>query len=179
MVVVGRNQGKSRRRISMRLCYIMAIGLTLGALTGCNEPQAVNREEGNLDIELVKTLNNIGVENALIAQHTIYPYHFVADAGELNELGQHDLAVLANHFREHPGTLNVERGNETDTLYEARMAHVLAKLKAAGVETDHMTVSEGMPGGSGMASERLIPILKSEPASGVTGGSQTTGIVLR
>lgn len=165
----------------MRLCYMVAMGLVLGALTGCNGPQAVNQEDGNLDVELVKTLNNVGVENALIAQHTIYPYHFVANAGELNELGQHDLAVLANHFREYPGALNVERGNETGTLYEARVAHVVAKLKAAGVDTDRMTVAGGMPGGSGMPSERLVPILESEPepVSGAAGGSQATGIVLR
>jgi len=163
----------------MRLHWTLAVCLTFGVLTGCSEQQTAHQGDGNLDVELVRTLNNVAVENAIIAQHTIYPYHFVADAGGLNELGQRDLTVLANHFKEHPGILNVHRGDAADALYDARIADVLRRLKAAGVDVNRLSVSEGMPGGSGMASERVIAILQAAPQSHITSGAASTGMAGR
>ena len=157
----------------MRLCYGVAICLVCGWLAGCEaEQQTACGPEVNLDAELVRTLNDIGIENAILAQHTLYPYHFVSNADTLNELGQRDLAVLARHFREHPGALQIQGPDGDGDLYEARVAHVLGRLKDASVDTARMTVSEGMPGGSGVASGRVITILEKEASEGLT----TTGI---
>ncbi len=82
----------------------MAICLACGLLSGCQENRETAGPTKNLDMELVRTLNNIGVENAIIAQHTLYPYHFVADGETLNDLGQRDFAVLARHYAEHPAS---------------------------------------------------------------------------
>lgn len=158
----------------MRLHYKMAICLTCGLLAGCSEQQTAKPNDGNLDVELVKTLNNIGVENAIITQHTLYPYHFVANAEELNELGQRDLAVLARHLAAHPGTLNIQSGNVPNDLYEARIAHVLNELKTAGVDADRISISEGMPGGSGMLAEQVVTILQRNTDDRITGGPRTT-----
>ncbi len=163
----------------MRVYCTVAICLTLGLLSGCNDQRTANRENGSLDVELVRTLNNIGVENAIITQHTLYPYHFEANAGELNELGQRDLSVLARHFAEHPGVLNIHRGDVTEELYQKRIAHVLSGLQAAGVEMSRMSISEGMPGGSGMSSERVVTILQREPEGRITTGLGTTGVAGR
>lgn len=146
----------------MRLCGTLMICLVCGLLAGCEEEATEGKASKNLDVELVNTLNNIGVENAIITQHTLYPYHFVMDGEKLNDLGQRDFGVLAKHFTEHPGLLNVRRGEAGDALYEARVASVMAGLKEAGVETSRVSVSDAMPGGTGMPSERVVTILQIE-----------------
>jgi hypothetical protein len=165
----------------MRLLYTGIICVACVVLVGCSEEQAANRTEKNLDAELVNTLNNIGVENAIIAQHTLYPYHFVADGAGLNDLGRRDLMVLAKHFKENPGVLNIRKGEAGAALYEARVARVLSQLKEAGVETDRTSVSDGMPGGDGVPSERVVTVFqkKSESSTSMRSGSSTSGTLTR
>ncbi|MFC1634464.1 hypothetical protein ACFL5Z_06440 [Planctomycetota bacterium] len=131
-------------------------------LTGCQESQR-DRNYRKLDSELVGTINNISVENAIIAQHTLYPYHFVPDGARLNELGERDFSVLARHFAEQTGSLNIRRGTTPAELYEARVTVVIESLKEAGIETSRVSMSDGMPGGSGMPSERVVTILQETP----------------
>lgn len=144
----------------MRASGVVAICLVVGMMGGCKEDA---RTAGNkrLDTELVRTLNNIGVENAILAQHTLYPYHFVADGAALNELGQRDFAVLARHFAEYPGLLNIRQGDGVSAeMYKARVAYVTSRLKQAGVESGRVNVSDGMPGGPGIRSEKVVTILQ-------------------
>jgi hypothetical protein len=150
----------------MRRCIAVGVCLIGGLLAGCSEEQtqSESQPDKSLDRELVRTLNNVGIEDAIITQHTLYPYHFVTDGATLNELGQRDLAVLARHFREHPGTLRIQGEGVDKSLYEARVAYVMGRLKDAGVETGRMSLSEGMPGGPGMPSERVVTILRREEA---------------
>lgn len=163
----------------MRICHILVICLALDLLTGCSEQQAANRDNRSLDVELVKTLNNVGIENAIITQRTLFPYHFVANAGELNELGERDLAVLAGHFAQHPGILNVQRGDVPGDLYEKRIAQVLDRMQAAGVEMSRMSVSDDMPGGSGMTSNRVVTIVERATEGSTMAGSGGTGRITR
>jgi hypothetical protein len=129
--------------------------------SGCHE-DARTAADKQFDTKLVPTLNNIHVENAILAQHTLYPYHFVLDGAELNELGQRDFAVLARHFVEHPGLLNVRQGEGIGPdLYKARVAYVTSRLKEAGVEAGRVSVSDGMPGGPGMRSEAVVTIVET------------------
>jgi hypothetical protein len=139
-------------------------------LAGCEGEQAGNKAEKNLDVELVNTVNNIQVENAIITQHTLYPYHFVTDGAGLNELGQRDLTVLARHFKEHSGVLNVRKGEAAAELYSARVAQVQSRLKEAGVDVGRVTISDGMPGGPGMPSGRIVTTTPQ-----TSGGSSTSG----
>lgn len=110
----------------------------------------------------------------------MYPYHFVSDAEELNELGRRDLLVLAGHFRRHEGILNVRRGETPPELYEARLTHTIDELRKAGVDTDRMGIADGMPGGAGMPSTRVINIMERsfEPGSS-TPGTSYTGTITR
>ncbi len=146
----------------MRLNCAITVCLMCVWVAGCHHNAAQPASETNLDAALVKTINNIGVENAIISQHTLYCYHFTTDGAELNELGSRDLAVLARHFAKHAGTLNVQRGEADEKLYQARIASVMAGLKKAGVNADSMRLSDGMPGGDGMSSERVVEILKKD-----------------
>jgi hypothetical protein len=152
----------------MRLYGVIGIGLLAACVAGCHSNAAKPAGETNLDAALVKTINNIGVENAIISQHTLYAYHFVADGAELNELGSRDLAVLARHFSKHPGALNIQRGQADEKLYQARISHVMSGLKKAGVDADNMRLTDGVPGGDGMSSERVVTILKKETKSAGT-----------
>jgi hypothetical protein len=153
----------------MRLWCAGILCLAGVLLAGCEEEQAV-RNEKMLDVEVVNTVNNLQVENALVTQHTLYPYHFVTGGAALNDLGQRDLTVLARHYKEQPGVLNVRQGPAGAALYSARVEQVQSRLKEAGVDLDRMTISDGMPGGPGMPSKA---ILTTTPK--VTGEAYTTG----
>jgi len=157
----------------MRFGRALEICLVCCLVAGCEEGSQ-NRVERNLDVELVKALNNIGVENAIVAQHTLYPYHFVLNSDQLNELGRRDFGVLAGRFKENPGVLNVRRGDVPAELYERRVSFVTDQLRQAGVEVGRMGLSDGMPGGTGMSSNRVVLILAEETESlmPVTAGVQ-------
>jgi hypothetical protein len=152
----------------------VALCLIGGLLSGCGEDTRTAADK-RADTELVRTLNNIGVENAILTQHTLYPYHFIADSEKLNELGQRDFAVLARHFGEHPGILNVRQGDGIPpALYQARLVYVTSQLKEAGVAPGRVSISDGMPGGPGLRAEKVVTILmkgtelSAKPANGGT-----------
>jgi hypothetical protein len=156
----------------MRRYGVLAVCLVCSLGGGCQENLHESQGDRNLDVELVNTLNDLGVENAVVAQHTLYPYHFAANGEELNELGHRDLAVLARHFAKHEGTLNVRRGETAPELYEARLTYIIEELKNAGVDTGRMVIADGMPGGPGMPSERVVTIMKK--AAETSGSAQST-----
>jgi hypothetical protein len=148
------------------------------------EEERSGAEPKNLDVRLVNTVNNIQVENAIVTQHTLYPYHFVTDGAGLNDLGQRDLMVLARHYKEQPGALNVRQGPASATLYGARVAQVQKRLKEAGVDVGRMTISDGMPGGPGMPSEAIVttkPEITSRDSTmgGSSGSSKSSGSITR
>jgi len=99
-------------------------------------------------------------DNAIIRQHTLYPYHFLAHSAELNDLGQREVHVLANHYRLHPGPVNLNRGGEADGLYEARIQTVLAAMTEQGVQASGITVKEGLPGGDGLSSDQVVIVVE-------------------
>lgn len=158
----------------MRTSGVVAICLVCGLMSGCEE-DARTAADRRLDQELIKTLNNVGVENAIITQHTLYPYHFVVDGEKLNDLGQRDFAVLARHFTEHPGLLNVRQGEGiSPDLYKAHVAYVTSRLKDAGIDPARVSISDGMPGGPGLPSERVVTVLqKSADASNKPASRET------
>jgi hypothetical protein len=93
-------------------------------------------------------------------QSALYPYHFVPDSAELNELGVNDLSVLAMHLRDHAGSLLISRGAASKELHDARVRAVLAALEEAGVAKSQVAVHEGLPGGDGLPSSHVVEILK-------------------
>lgn len=163
----------------MRRYGVLAVCLVCSLVVGCQENLHDSQGDRNLDVELVNSLNDLEVDNAIIAQHTLYPYHFVSNGEELNELGLRDLSVLARHFAKHEGTLNVRRGETAPELYEARVTHVIAELKNAGVDTGRMSIADGMPGGAGMPSDRVVVIVGRSGQGGSARSTSYSGKITR
>ncbi len=120
---------------------------------------------GSSGAAMVQMLNNESVDNGILAQHTLFPHHFVVNAAKLNELGRRDLGVLARHFVTAPGQVNVRRGTASATLYEARVATVRQRMVEAGVDPERITITSDLPGGSGMPSDFVLYVLEA-----MTGG---------
>ena len=154
---------------------LLSLAVLLGTLAACSAPPHDPNEDGHDGPRAGETMRNASLNNAIIAQHTLYPYHFAAGSAVLNDLGQRDLHVLADHFvktgGDLPGELNVRRGNASDALYEARVKVVLEHLTAAGVRDGLVAVKDGPAGGEGMVSERVIVILKEKMAKQTTSSS--------
>ena len=141
---------------------------------GCQENVQKDPDDRLINSQLMKSYNDIAIQNAIVSQHTLFPYHFVTNGAELNELGQRDLAALTSHFIKHPGRLNIRRHDASAALYEARINMVRERLVEAGIGMERISISDSMPGGSGITSERLLIILEQAPIRAATGTSTST-----
>ena len=157
----------------MKLSMITMIVLFCFLLVGCQENMEESPNNHLLNSQLVNSYNDIAIQNAIVSQHTLFPYHFVTNGAELNELGQKDLAALTSHFIKHPGHLNIRRHISTADLYEARVNMVHERLQEAGIDMERISISDDMPGGSGVASERVLIILEQESQGASTATSTT------
>lgn len=159
----------------MKFPLLLLSSLTCAALLGCQGTLANTEGDAPSTPWVGDAVRRAAVERAIVVQHTLYAYHFVDGAAELNALGAKDLAVLAEHFRQHGGQLNLRRANAPAQLFDARVAAITKALTQAGVTAGRVTVADGLPGGDGMLSERVIAILAkpSVPLGGF--GSTTTG----
>lgn len=139
--------------------FAVVAALWGGGCSPNNTPEADDR--------LVELVPAPEMRNAIITQHSLYPYHFVNNAETLNELGRLDLDVLARHFRDHPGELNIRAGDAAPALYKARVAFILKELEKAGVAVARVRVVDALPGGEGMYSEEVVQILQPLPGGPV------------
>lgn len=146
----------------MKLPLIWSLCLAGLVMTGCYRAKHDPVDERAADVLMANTYSDAAIDNAILAQHTLFPYHFVNEGAALNELGRRDLGVLATHYKEHPGTLNVHRGDASAALYADRLAEVRQALTKAGVKEKRITLADGLPGGDGMASEQVLKILTRE-----------------
>ncbi len=160
----------------MRPATVIIGMAVLAVAAGCQlEEQYSDDENARLNAWLVNTYKDIGIENAILREHTLYPYHFVANSGQLNELGKRDLLILAGHYRENPGELNINQGGVADPLYKQRVEACVELLVQAGVDASRVQVDDGLAGGEGMSSERVVVILTEElgdKATVRTGGAK-------
>ena len=155
----------------MKTLQILATLAVLWVIAGCNDPAPPSGvDPGRMNRWIVRSFRDDSMKNAIIAQHRLHPYHFVTNGAELNGLGDHDLKILAERFKDHPGKLNVRRGDLTAKLYKARVATVRAALQRDGVDVDKVAIVDGLPGGDGMESERVLQIRAAEQ-EGKSGGT--------
>jgi hypothetical protein len=142
-------------------------------LCGCEEqqvdPNAVDTSQVNRGI--VDTYSDLAIQNAIISQHTLYPYHFVKNSAQMNALGERDLSVLIQHFQENPGQITLYQGNTESLLYQSRAQTVSEKLLQGGIPDEQIRFVSGMPGGDGIASNTVIEILDAE-TRGSTGSME-------
>lgn len=161
--------------ISLTICALLA-----AALAGC---EITERHQREVNTQIMQSVSDRAIQNAIVAQQTIYPYHFVADGPSLNDLGRCELAVLAAHYREHPGMLNVRQGSTPPDLYQARVKAVSDALAEAGVPAERVRIADDMPGGAGMSSQHVLKVIEgrnspSQPlyyGGGGGGGSAQAG----
>ena len=157
----------------MKLKTNMLITLFCILAAGCNQNQEKTPDKPTINAQLIKTYNDMALENAIISQHTLYPYHFVQNGADLNELGKRDLGVLIKHFITEPGYLNIRKGDTPDELYAKRVELIYQILQKAGLNMDRINIGDNMPGGSGIASETIIVILE-KASEAISSTSQTT-----
>ena len=157
----------------MKLYMIITMGFFCILIVGCSETVEKSQDRHLINSELINSYNDIAVQNAIISQHTLFPYHFVKNGAALNELGQRDFGVLTKYFMKHPGHLNIRRNDSSMDLYQARVNFVLEKLKEAGIDAEQIRISDGMPGGPGMPSERVLLILQEAYKASSTKTSTT------
>ena len=158
------------------LLFLCPIGLL-----GCESTESHHYTERELHARIIESISDTGINNAIITQSTLFPYHFIHDAPELNELGQRDLGVLARHFMDRSGTLSVRQGSARRDLYNARTTSVREFLIASGVDTARIQFTDTPPRGQGISSERVIqiaerettPIYGTQRASGTGTGART------
>jgi len=151
----------------MNRTAMLALAACLAAATGCQDGWLPYEDHGDANALLVRSPQDEAIRNAIIRQHTLFEYHFVPGSADLNELGLADLAVLTEHFRNHPGQLNIRRGTQPDGLYRSRIDRVVKRLAHAGVDARNVPVGDEMAGGDGKPSREVIEILrpKAEPSS--------------
>jgi hypothetical protein len=152
------------------LCLCGAAMLIVGCRGG--GVQRVDDQRAPFNRWTIDTLNDESISNAIVAQHTLYPYHFDNGSAQLNSLGERDVKVLAAHYVRSPGELNIRRGGADTALYEARVQSVTKLLTKFDVPAASIKVADKLPGGDGVSSERAVTILKrSYESSPLTGGS--------
>jgi hypothetical protein len=143
------------------------IAISCVFMMGCEETMKECPDKSLMNSQLMEIYNDMALENAIISQHTLYPYHFIQNGAELNELGKHDLAVLIKHFTNNAGHLNIRKHEISEDLYGSRVESVCKRLLQAGLDTDRIKITDDMPGGAGMPSESILVILieKEKPSS--------------
>jgi hypothetical protein len=127
-----------------------------------NIPSPAAPQQEATDIALVHALSDTAINNAIITQHTIFPYHFITGSADLNELGQRELAVLCDHYRIYGGPLNVRQGDAADALFQQRLSRVREVLASSGIKSTQVPVADAQPGGPGIYSARAVEILKAK-----------------
>ena len=144
----------------MKLSKMIMTVLFCILIVGCQEKMEEGQKSHLINSQLLKSYNDIAMQNAVVSQHTLFPYHFVTNGAELNELGQRDIAALTSHFMKYPGRLNIRRHNTNADIYDARVNLVHERLQEAGIDMERIRISDDMPGGSGITSERILIILE-------------------
>jgi hypothetical protein len=152
-------------------------------LAGCEQQDlsslTVLGGDPELDRQIVCSVGACQERNAILAQHTLYDYHFQANSAQLNDLGQRDVAVLAEAYLDSPGPLNVQRGRAGADLYRSRVETVTEALRAQGVDTSRVNIREGLPGGEGLGSEDAVTaIQRSRTPVRSVGAEATSGMML-
>ena len=155
--------------------HLLILSVLMAAVGGCDNTQ-IGTDQKAVHVWLINTVNDTAMRNAIVRQRTLFPYHFDVNAATLNELGQHDLAVLAGHYMQHPGNINIRRGGAPKQLYDARVATVTGILRNAGIDTRRMKATDLPAGGDGIASEEVLVIVEGKQDGAKAAPSATIGV---
>jgi hypothetical protein len=158
--------------ILLRKSWWVPVVLLLGGCNGSLEVRDPNtptpEQQSAANRWTISNIHDAAINNAILTQHTLFPYHFNTGLETLNDLGERDLAALAANYRARPGELSVRRGDASEDLYAARLAVVAKRLQESGVETARVKIIDAPAGGPGLNSERVVKILLESETKGLT-----------
>jgi hypothetical protein len=161
---------------------IKSAGLTAmlaawASTTGCHEPMTRTNAppQGHTDYKNELRENYVHMtDNAMLADMSMSPGHFVPHSSELNSLGVARLRRYGEIMSTYGGTLHYDGPADGD-LRPARVAQIETFLLAMGLDPNEFDVEEGIAGGEGMRAEesmaaREASSITEESASGDSGG---------
>jgi len=90
------------------------------------------------------------VDNAMLADMSMSPVHFVPHSVELNALGVRRLKRYASLMKVYGGKLCYDGADDTEEMADGRIGRIGEFLVAAGVPANSFTVERGLAGGAGM-----------------------------
>jgi hypothetical protein len=155
----------------MNLTRVLAAVILMAVVVGCCEDPYVDQNALMLDRATIEAARMEPIDQAIITQHTLYPYHFAEGKDTLMPLGCHDLQVLVDHYRDQGVAMNVQRGGASQELYDARVRTVAKFIADVGVPEGRIQITQGLPDGPGLAGYWVVKIMaKQEPGKDFQGG---------
>lgn len=162
----------------MRWIMILTALCLLAAHAGCQKADADFKPRGTVNLShrpvneaLIHSYSVRHQDDAIVRQHTIYPYHFAHNSATLNALGRREVFVLGHYYRTNPGPLNLHQGDASAALYDARVKAVMDAMVAAGVPSDRIVIKDELPGGDGLPSDQVVLVLQRMTEGDLTGAS--------
>ena len=148
--------------------HLVWAAVTLAVIAGgCEYQRQQQMQRRQSNVWLVESVNDTAIRNAVVRQRTIYPYHFMPQSEQLNELGVQELEILGEHYRRTPGVLSIAPAvAQEEALQGARVRQVMMMLEQQGVDLARMTIDDRTPGGEGISGARAVDILKREREQG-------------
>ena len=152
---------------------VPSVALAASLLAACSatpmnlDPQAdaVTHQQIAFDSWAVASVRDAAVSASVLEQHALYPYHFAPNSPALTELGQRDLSILADAYKENPGPLTLVKADTPDDLYNRRKDAIASALQQAGVPADKVIIADGIPGGPGMTGNEAVMSRKAKKDS--------------
>ena len=134
---------------------------SLGWMGGCSEtPERLNAPpQGHSNRQHSSQEHYVPMtDNALLADMSMSPVHFVPHQSELNSTGVRRLRRYAEIMKIYGGTLHYDGIGEEDALLKDRMNRIEMYLVSAGLERKNFSVEPGLAGGAGMRADEDIQI---------------------
>ena len=153
------------RNLRMPLAFVTLIAATL-SVAACSTPpkkhtdSVVIKDEVQyaVDKELVREPFNDQTRLGVIRQRSLYEVHFKPDSAKLSNLGQRDVAILAEALRSEGGRISVPKGIASETLYAARIEQVRLALVEAGIDMANVKIGDEDEGGIGSSTHEALLI---------------------
>lgn len=153
------------RNLRMPLAFATLIAATL-SVAACSTPpkkhtdSIVMKDEVQyaVDKEFVREPFNDQTRLGVIRQRSLYEVHFKPDSAKLSNLGQRDVAILAEALRSEGGRISVPKGIASDTLHAARIEQVRLALVEAGIDMAHVKIGDEDEGGIGSSTHEALLI---------------------
>jgi hypothetical protein len=158
---------------------VVASGLL--AIPGCSKPHERLNSPPQGHTEYRNQLQEPYVymaDNAMLADMSMSPVHFVPHQTELNSLGARRLKRYAEILKIYGGTLRYDGTEDAKKLSEGRLAQIKHFLLAEGLDADRVEVQTGLAGGDGMNASEAILVRQEtnfKPGETSSGSSSSCG----